>query len=71
MADIKKAEALATDMGKQLEGHDLETGGIALAILLAGFIILLPADGDEMDEGIDAIAEDAKHAARVMRGMVQ
>lgn len=52
---------IAAAMGKHLEGVEFDRAGQCVGLLIAMFMKSLPPTSDaEIDNGIDALAEDAK-----------
>lgn len=66
-----RAYEIAGKLGAVLERELTRDVGVALSLVLGQFILLLERTDDGISEGIDAIAQDAKHAAIKLRNMRQ
>ena len=66
-----RALDIAGKLGALLEGESSNDAGVALGLVLGQFILLLERTDEGISDGIDAIAADAKSAAKQLRNMRQ
>lgn len=66
-----RAYEIAGKLGVILEKELARDAGVALGMVLGQFILLLERTDEGISDGIDAIASDAKDAARKLRNMRQ